>query len=110
MILVITKLRLKSFWKIFQMVRHANLIRQQHNEVNSTALKTYGFWLDHYTMSLWRSEEEMKTFAHSGAHLNAMKASSQIAKEIKTAQVERQDFVTWKVAKDIVTKKGRKLK
>ena len=42
-------------------------------QANTLAFKKRGVWTKHYTMSLWKNEEEMKAFALSGAHLEAMK-------------------------------------
>ena len=52
---------------------------------NCVSHKTLGVWTKHYTMTLWRTEEDIKAFAHNTAHLDAMKKSKSIAKEIKTS-------------------------
>lgn len=67
------------------------------------AFKKQGFWTKHYTMTLWNSEEELKDFAKSGAHLDAMKESSKIAKEIRTLTIDADSLPNWKDAKQMLT-------
>lgn len=61
-------------------------------------VKSRGFWKDHYTMTLWNNHEEMKQFSVSGAHLEAMKSSKNIAQEIRTTTLESDKFPSWKEA------------
>lgn len=49
-------------------------------------------------MTLWNNEDELKVFAKSGAHLEAMKSSKSIAKEIRTITIETDSLPTWKEA------------
>ena len=57
-------------------------------------------------MTLWNNEEDMISFAKSGAHLKAMKESSKIAKEIRPITIDSDIFPTWKEAK-ILLQKGK---
>lgn len=57
-----------------------------------------GIWTKHYTMTLWNSEDELKEFARSGAHLDAMKKSKSLAKEIRTLTYDTDRLPTWKEA------------
>lgn len=53
-------------------------------------------------MSLWKSEEELKAFAKSGAHLKAMQQSAQIAREIRTVTLNAEALPSWKQAKEML--------
>lgn len=62
---------------------------------------------NHYTMSLWNSEKEMRDFYVNGEHGKAMKNAKNIAAEIKTIHFEADAFLSWKEAKKVVDEKGR---
>jgi hypothetical protein len=49
-------------------------------------------------MTLWNSEEELRDFARSGAHLAAMQQSRRIAKEIRTLTMDAAELPPWKEA------------
>ena len=55
-------------------------------------------------MTLWESEEQLKKFAGSGAHLKAMKDSAKIAKEIRTVTIDADKLPDWKTAKQLLAK------
>ena len=61
-------------------------------------LKKRGVWTKHYTMTLVKNRDEMKAFAYSGAHKEAMKKSAELAKEIRTHTVESDQLMSWKEA------------
>ena len=50
-------------------------------------------------MTLWENEKALKDFASSGAHRDAMKASKDIAKEIRTITYDADSLPDWKTAK-----------
>jgi hypothetical protein len=60
-------------------------------------------------MSLWHTEEDMKMFARSGAHLNAMKKSAFLAKEIRTLVIHTDRLPTWQEAKLRLKQEGKVL-
>ena len=68
----------------FLLVSQALKIMGQLKSTNCKEFKKRGFWTKHYTMTLWENEADLKEFARSGAHLEAMKISNKIAKEIRT--------------------------
>lgn len=74
----------------------------QLKATNYKDFKKKGFWTTHYTMTLWNNETELKAFAKSGAHLEAMKASSKIAKEIRTVTVDGEALPGWKEAETLL--------
>jgi hypothetical protein len=55
-------------------------------------------------MTLWNNENELKEFARSGAHLEAMKISKQIAKEIRTITIDADNLPNLKEAKKLLEK------
>lgn len=102
MLATITFIELKSPLKFFALSKNALYIIKQLKATNCVKYKSTGIWTKHYTMTLWNSEEDMKSFARSGAHLQAMKVSASIAKEIKTHTYTTDKLPDWKEAKEIL--------
>lgn len=98
----ITSLELKGPLKFFALSATALKIMKQMKGSGHLAFKKRGLWTTHYTMSLWPDENSMKTFARSGAHLEAMKRSKEIAKEIRTITIDAEQLPDWKTAKDLL--------
>lgn len=48
------------------------------------------------------NDTELKAFARSGVHIEAMKTSSHIAKEIRTITIDADSLPNWKEAKKIL--------
>ncbi len=65
---------------------------------NCREFKKRGIWTMHYTMTLWNNEEELKQFARSSAHLEAMKLSAQLAEEIRTFTFDAEKLPDWQTA------------
>lgn len=105
----VTSLELKGPLKFFALSYRALQIVKQLKSSTCKEYRSQGFWTKHYTMSLWNSEEELKEFARSGAHLDAMKQSKAIAKEIRTYTYDSDTLPSWKMAKKIL-KKARVIK
>ena len=95
----ITYLELKGPFKFFLLSAQAIKITKQMKSTNYKDFKNTGFWTKHYTMTLWNNETELKEFARSGAHLEAMKKSKEIAKEIRTYTYDAEKLPSWKEAK-----------
>lgn len=95
----ITSIELKGPLKFFALSAKALGIVRQLKTTNCKAFKKKGIWTKHYTMTLWNSESELKAFAQSGAHLEAMKASKLLAKEIRTITYETDALPSWDEAK-----------
>jgi len=98
----ITSIELKSPFKFFPLSRYALSILRQLKTTDCKDFKKRGIWTMHYTMTLWENEEQLKAFAKSGAHLEAMKKSATIAKEIKTLTIDADKCPNWKVAKKLL--------
>ena len=94
----ITSIELKGPLKFFALSSKALRIMKQLKATNCKEFKKKGIWTKHYTMTLWNNETELKEFSKSGAHLEAMKVSSQIAKEIKTITVDTTALPNWEEA------------
>lgn len=94
----ITSIELKGPLQFFALSAQALKIIRQLKTTNCKDFKKKGIWTKHYTMTLWNNEDELKAFAISGAHLDAMKSSKQIAKEIRTITIETDVLPTWKEA------------
>jgi hypothetical protein len=107
MIAVVTYLELKSPFKFFALSYNAlQIIKQLKRDAKHKEYKSTGIWTKHYTMTLWENEQDMRAFAKSGAHLEAMKKSAQIAKQIKTLTFETTALPSWKTAKEKLMKEG----
>ncbi len=98
----ITSIELKGPLKFFALSIQALKITKQLKSTNCKDFKKKGFWTKHYTMTLWNNENDLKEFAMSGAHLEAMKKSRLIAKEIRTITIETNSLPDWKEAKNLL--------
>ena len=105
----ITSIELRGPFKFFALSATALKILIQLRATNYKDFKKKGVWTTHYTMTLWKTEEELKEFAHSGAHLEAMKNSRKIAKEIRTITIDAESLPNWSTAKKLL-EKGKVLK
>ncbi len=100
----ITSIELKGPFKFFVLSQKALSIVKQLKSSNCKDFKKRGFWTTHYTMTLWGNENDLKEFAGSGAHLEAMKVSKEIAKEIRTITIDTEILPNWKEAKSLLEK------
>lgn len=107
MIAVITLIELKHPFKFFELSYNALKIINQLKKSKYKAYKNTGFWTTHYTMTLWENHDDMHAFARSGAHLEAMKKSANMAKELRTHTIEVNELPKWKDAKSILRKDGK---
>jgi hypothetical protein len=106
----VTSLKLRSVWGFFKLSLFGLKISQQaKTEKGFIAMKNTGFGLLHYTLTHWQSEEDLKRFAHSGQHLEAMKGSAKLATEIRTYTYESATIPDWATAKKLLLEKGKLL-
>lgn len=111
MIINVTSIRLRSVWNFFALSYNGLLIsRQAKTQPGFIRMKNRGFGYDHYTLSVWASEEALKQFARSGAHLEAMKKSGKLATEIRTYSYEGDQLPSWKEVEALLKDKGRVFK
>lgn len=94
----ITYIELNGPFKFFALSSMALKILKQLKATQCKDFKKKGVWTKHYTMTLWNNEDELKAFAQSGAHLEAMKASKKIAREIRTITIDAEQLPSWKEA------------
>lgn len=102
----ITSIELKGPFKFFALSASALKVTKQLKASKYKAFKNTGFWTKHYTMTLWENNTDMQEFARSGAHLEAMKTSKSIAKEIRTITLDSDELLGWTAAKELL-KKGK---
>lgn len=107
MMITITSIRLRSPWMFFRLSYHAMKIMFQLKNTGVLAFRKQGFWKTHYTLTAWKTEDELKDFAHSGAHLFAIKQSAVIAEEIRTLTLPMESIPDWKEAKKLLLDKGK---
>ncbi|MFZ1806307.1 MAG: DUF3291 domain-containing protein [Cyclobacteriaceae bacterium] len=98
----ITSIELRGPLKFFTLSAKALRIIKQLKVTDCKDFKKKGAWTIHYTMTLWNNENDLKEFARSGAHLEAMKSSKQIAKEIRTITIDTDALPDWKEAKKLL--------
>lgn len=111
MFVTVTSLKLKSVWLYFKLTYNAmHIVKQCKTETGFIKMKNTGFGYNHYTLSLWKTEENLKRFARSGAHLIAMKMSRSIATEIRTYTYKADEMPAWREAKALLAEKGKVLK
>lgn len=109
MMLTITKIELKNAWHYFALIRHAMKIMRQMQQTSVVQVKTSGLLTNHYTMSLWKDDASRQAFAREAAHMAAMNESARIAKEIITLTIEADQMPSWKRAKRLLEKDGKRL-
>jgi len=98
----ITQINLKSPFHFFRLSLYALNIVRQLQKSKYVEFKKTGIWTTHYTMTLWNSEQDMKEFARSGAHLESMKVSKKIASKIKAVTIDAESLPDWKTAKQLL--------
>ena len=107
MIVSITFIKLKHPFKLIPLGLHSSRIKKQLKTSNCKAVKTKSRLLDHYTMTLWHSEEALLKFMLNGAHQQAMTKSLELAKEIKTVRIHSDKLPTWSEAKKHLIKRKK---
>lgn len=103
----VTSIELKGPLKFFALSSKALKVTRQLKVTECRQFKKRGFWTTHYTMTLWNSEEELKEFARSGAHRQAMKDSAKIAREIRTYTYEADHLPKWSTATQLLLHKAK---
>lgn len=108
MIVTVTSIRLKSVWGYFKLTWLAmGIVKQTKIQAGFLEMKNRGFGYLHFTMTAWRSEADMQAFAHSGAHLEAMKSSPSLGQEFRFHTFESAEMPKWKEAEKALFEKGR---
>lgn len=110
MAITITSLELKSPLKFIAFTLQVMRIVKQLKGSDCISFKLSGFWTMHYTMTLWESAEASKRFARGGVHVEAMKQSANLSKEIRNLTIESNTLPNWKEAKEKLLRDGKILK
>ena len=108
MYITLTSIRLKSLWSFFKLSYLAlKIVGQTKREKGFIKMKNTGFGYMHFTISAWESEQDLKRFSHSGAHLAAMKEGRSIATEVRIYTYQGNQMPGWKETKQILGEKGK---
>lgn len=103
MILVITKLELKSYSKFKAFFKFNNRIIKELQSSKCKKHKVTGNWTLKvwYTMTLWENEDDLNTFYSNGTHLEAMKQSKSFSSNIQSIRLpaENEHLMSWKQSK-----------
>ncbi|MBE2217104.1 MAG: DUF4188 domain-containing protein [Ignavibacteria bacterium] len=107
---VVTSIKLKSVWQFFKLTYLAmHIVKQTKKEKGFLGMKNRGFGKLHFTLSVWESTEDMERFVHSGAHLEAMKHTKELASELKFYHYDAAVMPGWDEAKRLLAEKGRSI-
>ena len=108
MVITVTSLRLRRLWGFFKLTYLAmHIVRQTKTHSGFISMKNTGFGYMHYTLSAWESEEDVKQFARTGAHREAMKFSRSLATEIRIYTFQCDKIPNWKDAKQLLLENGK---
>ena len=111
MIVTVTSLKFRKLWNFFRLSLYGmQVTKQSKTQKAFITMKNTGFGYMHYTLSAWETEEDVKNFAKSGAHLQAMKEIAAIATQIATYTYEADKMPYWKEAKELLMQKGKVLR
>ncbi len=108
LLVTITSIRLKSVWYFFRLSLFGlKISHQAKSEKGFIKMKNTGFGYDHYTLSVWESEEDINRFVRSGMHLEAMRKTGSIASEVRTYTFRTSALPEWNEVKKLLKDKGR---
>lgn len=106
----ITSLTLKRWYLFFPFSWAAMKVVMQIKKSPAKQFLSNGLGLTHFTLSLWENEADLKSFARSGAHLEAMKKSARFASEIRTYTYDSDKLPEWETAKRLLATEGKSIK
>ena len=110
MVITITSLELRHWWDFFKLsLWGLKIVRQTKTQKGFIEMKNTGFGYLHFTLSAWETEADVKNFARSGAHLEAMKQSRKLATEIRIYTFRSDEIPDWKDAKRLLFERGKVL-
>lgn len=101
MIVSITKIELKSYFKLLAFFKFNGQIIKELKQSNCKAHKISGSWNFKvwYTMTLWANENDITNFYRNGTHLEAMKQSKAFSSKIQSKRIDAQNLLSWSKAK-----------
>lgn len=100
MIVAITRLKLKHIGKLPSFMKHA--VRSKNASENAKGnlgvkVESAGI-LVHRTLTFWENKESLMNFVTSKPHVEAMKATKDLASEALSSHWECEEKPTWKEA------------
>ena len=108
MVITITSLELRHWWNFFKLsLWGLKIVRQTKTQKGFIEMKNTGFGYLHFTLSVWETEADVKNFARSGAHLEAIKQSRKLATEIRIYTFHSEEIPDWKEAKRLLFERGK---
>lgn len=108
MLISITYIKLKKLRYYFRLsLWGLKITRQASASPGLIKQKNTGFGYHHYTLSVWQSAEEMKSFSVSGIHSDAIRHSAEIGSEFRFYTYKSDSVPGWKEAKELIKTKGR---
>ncbi len=111
MIITVTSIKLRSVWYFFRLSLFGFRIQKQAaSEKGFIKMKNTGFGYEHFTLSAWQSEGDLKRFARSGEHSAAMKRTRELATEVRTYTYSADKLPDWPSAKQLLKDKAKVLK
>lgn len=109
--ITITFIELRHVFKFFALSGYAlKILGQLKKEKGFKDFKKTGIGKLHFTLTVWETEEDLKRFARSGAHLEAMKQSASMAAVVGTYTYQADVIPGWAEAKQLVKEKGHHIK
>jgi len=94
-----TELRVKSIFKSPLFFRHAmRSIKQSYQAEGNIKTLTKVPWPKAYTLTIWKSKEDMLHYRNSGAHKDAMKVMSEVSSSFRSIHWESDTMPLWKDA------------
>ncbi len=110
MIISITSLKLKHLWGYFPLTYRALFVTLQlRKQKGLIKFKNTGLGYDHYTLTAWQSEADMKAFARAGAHLDALKYTKKLAQEVRILTYKADTIPSWKEVRLLLETKPQKV-
>lgn len=111
MVITVTSIKLRSVWYFFRLSLFGYRIQKQAASENGfIKMKNTGFGYEHFTLSAWQNEADLKRFARSGEHSAAMKRTRELATEVRTYTFTADKLPEWPAAKKLLKEKARVLK
>lgn len=106
----ITRIKLKSPFHVFAFFLHINRITAQLKKSECKKYRLKGGMMTHYTMTLWRTKEDMNEFVKTGAYAKAMKAINSLSSDFTTTTMDSYNLIPWNEAKSLIIKEARRQK
>ncbi|MCC7159609.1 MAG: DUF3291 domain-containing protein [Ignavibacteria bacterium] len=108
LLVTVTSIRLKSVWYFFRLSLFGlKISRQAKSAKGFIKMEKNGFGYDHFTLSVWESEEDINRFARSGKHLEAMRQTGSIASEVRSYTFRTNTLPGWNEVKKLLNDKGK---